>query len=403
MTSCQVEQAKFAGPPLLGEGLLLFFPVAALHAVLSPLLWIVPFGLALPFAHEIPASQWHAHNMIYGTYGAVLAGFLTSAMPEWTDTPPRRGRALLLLLALWLPGRIIGVVGIEALMVVAALTDIAFLGVLLWYVVAALLARGSMRHTSFAVWLLLFLLIEAGIYAAWFVGAVALAERLIQTALFVFLVFLSLALARINVVVINLALDPSGETTPYRPHPGRQNLTAGLVAIYAMVALAAPTSKVSAYLAIAAAAAFFDRLAEWFIGFAVFRTQVLALAGANLFAGAGFLVIGLAGLGAPLSPTTGLHILSVASLGLAVLSVFIIAGLRHTGRPLDLPWQAHAAIGLMIGASMVRVLPELGIGIALLGTHYALSASLWSAAFAIWLFGFLPLLRHPLHNAGRCD
>jgi uncharacterized protein involved in response to NO len=145
-----------------------------------------------------------------------------------------------------------------------------------------------------------------------------------------------------------------------------------------------------------------DRLTEWFIGTAVFRTQVLALGGANLFAGLGFMLIGLAGLGAPLSPTTGLHMLSVASLGLAVLSVFIIAGLRHTGRPLDLPWQAHAAVILMTGAGLIRVLPEIGVGSFLVGSHYILSASLWSAAFALWLIGFLPLFRHPLKSADHC-
>jgi uncharacterized protein involved in response to NO len=400
--ACQLDHTDFAVSPLLREGLLLFFPVAALHAVLTPFAWVALFSLALPFAHDIPVSQWHAHEMIYGTYGAALAGFLTSAVPEWTDTPARRGRALLLLLALWIPGRVIGFAGLDALIAVAAVTDLAFLGLLLWYVVAALLARGSTRHASFAAWLMLFLLVEAGIYAAWLTGAIALAERLIHTALFVFLVFLSLALARINIVIINLALDPSGETTPYRPHPGRQNLTAGLVAIYAVAALVAPGSTVPAYLALAAAAAFFDRLAEWFIGFAAFRTHVAALAGANLFAGAGFMVTGLAGLGAPLAATTGLHILAVASLGLAVLSVFIVAGLRHTGRPLELPWQALVAVTLMTGAGLVRVLPEMGIGTFLLAGHYGLSASLWSAAFAIWLVGFLPLLRQPLKGVDGC-
>jgi uncharacterized protein involved in response to NO len=130
---------------------------------------------------------------------------------------------------------------------------------------------------------------------------------------------------------------------------------------------------------------------------------VLALAGANLFAGAGFLLIGLAGLGAPLSQTTGLHVLSVASLGLAVIGVFVIAGLRHTGRPLVLPWQAHAALVAMLCAGLVRVLPEIGIATFLAGGHYALSAGLWSAAFLLWLAGFLPLLRHPLHGAVGCD
>jgi len=393
----RTDAPRSAANPWLIEGLRLFFPVAACHAVILPLAWVVLLGFALPFAHDVPAGQWHAHEMIFGTYGAALAGFLTSAVPEWTDTRPRHGRALLLLLLLWLPGRLIGLVGWDALIVVAAAGDLAFIGLLFWYVLTALIERGSTRHASFAVWVGLFWLLELGIRAAWLADRPDLAGRLLHAALMVFLVFFSLAVARINVVVINLALDPSGQTTPYRPHPGRQNLTAGLVALYAMAALLAPQSVVPAYLALAAGAAFFDRLAEWFIGTALFRTQVMALAGSNLFAGIGFMLIGLAGLGAPLSVTSGLHMLSVASLGLAVLSVFVIAGLRHTGRPLDLPWQAHAAVLLMAGAGLIRVLPEIGIGASLMGAHYALGAGLWSAAFAIWLAGFLPLLRHPLN------
>jgi uncharacterized protein involved in response to NO len=340
--------------------------------------------------------------MIFGTYGAALAGFLTSAVPEWTDTPPHRGRALLALFFLWLPGRIIGLVGLDALIAVATVTDLAFFGLLFWYVLKALIERGSTRHSSFAVWVGLLWFVELAVRLAWLTGATELSARLLHAAVAIFLIFFSLAVARINVVVINLALDPSGTTTPYRPHPGRQNLAAGLVTLYTVVALAAPASAVPAYLALAAGAAFFDRLTEWFIGSAVFRTHVLALAGANLFAGLGFMLIGLAGLGAPLSPTSGLHMLSVASLGLAVLSVFIIAGLRHTGRSLDLPWQAHAAVILMTGAGLVRVLPEIGVGSFLVGSHYILSASLWSSAFALWLIGFLPLFRHPLKTADHC-
>lgn len=384
------------------EGLKLFFPVAACHAVLVPFMWVAVFTFSLPFAHRIPVSQWHAHEMIFGVYGAALAGFLTSAIPEWTDTRPRSGRPLLVLLALWLPGRLIGLLGVDMLLGLAAATDLAFLGLLFCYVLRPLIERRSILHSSFAAWVAMLWLLELGIRLAWLNEQNELSGRLLHAALMTFLVFLSLSVARINVVVINHALDPSGETTPYRPHPGRQNLAAGLVALYLAAMLIAPSSSVPAYLALAAAAAFFDRLAEWFIGAAVFRSHVLALAGANLFAGIGLLMIGFAGLGAPLPPTTGLHILSVGSLGLAVMSVFIIAGLRHTGRPLELPWQGHAALLLMTAAGLARVLPEIGAGTFLLGAHYAISASLWSAAFAVWLVGFIPLFRHPLEGTDGC-
>lgn len=388
--------------PLLAEALKLFFPVAAAHAVLLPLIWVTVLAFDLPFARQVPVGQWHAHEMIFGTYGAALAGFLGSAMPEWTDTKPRSGRALLLLLALWLPGRLIGFLGADALIVLAALTDFAFPCLLLVYVTRPLIERHSTRHGSFAIWIALFALLELSIRTAWLLGETTLSGRLLHAALAVFLVFLSLAIARINVVVVNHALDPSGETTPYRPHPGRRNLSAGLVGLQLVAALVAPESSAPAWLALAAAAAFFDRLAEWFIGRAVLRLEVLALAAANAFGGLGFLVLGLAGLGAPLAPATGLHLLSVGALGLAVMAVFVIAGLRHSGRDLVLPPAAKLALVLMAAAALMRVLPELGIGESLLGLHHALAAALWSASFATWLVGFWPILNDPRRDEGGC-
>ncbi len=388
--------------PLLAEALKLFFPIAAAHAVLLPLIWVTILSFDLPFARQVPASQWHAHEMIFGTYGAALAGFLGSAMPEWTDTQPKRGRALLLLLALWLPGRLIGFVGADVLILPATLTDLAFLALLLVYVARPLIERRSTRHSSFAVWIVLFAALELSIRTAWLLHDTVWAARLLQASLSVFLVFLSLAIARINVVVVNHALDPSGETTPYRPHPGRQNLTAGLVGLQLAAALVVPDSAVPAWLALAAAAAFFDRLAEWFIGRAVLRAEVLALAAANAYGGLGFLAIGFAGLGAPVSPITGLHLLSVGALGLAVMAVFVIAGLRHSGRDLVLPPSAKLALALMAAAGMARILPELGLGASLLGLHYQLAGLLWLAAYGAWLVGFWPILNASKRDDGGC-
>ncbi len=57
----------------------------------------------------------------------------------------------------------------------------------------------------------------------------------------------------------------------------------------------------------------------------------------------------------------------------------------------------------MVLAGCARVLPEIGIGSSLVGGHYLLSAGLWSAAFAVWLHGFLPLLLHPLAKPAHVE
>lgn len=326
--------------PILAEALRLFFPLAAAQGALLPFLWVVAGGYDLPFAHDIPPTQWHAHEMIFGTYGMALAGFLGSAVPEWTDTRPAQGRSLLLLAALWLPGRLVGAAGADLFSPIAGLCDLAFFLALAAVIGRAMLERRTTKHLAFLVWLLFFAATEAGVRLAWLSGDFVLSARLLEAALCIFIVLFSLSAARINVVVINLALDPSGETTPYRPHPGRRHTAGAMVTLYLAATLVFPDSGIAAWLALAAGAAFFDRLAEWFIGRPVFRTEVLMLALGNAFAGAGFLALGATRFGAALSPAAGLHMLAVGALGSAVMAVFIIAGLRHTGRALRyLPWQ----------------------------------------------------------------
>jgi uncharacterized protein involved in response to NO len=310
---------------------------------------------------------------------------------------------LLLLAGLWLPGRAVGALGIDALVVPAAATDAAFLALLLWYAAAPMLARRSARHASIVVWTAVLLAADLVCRAAWVAGEWGLSARALYAALCAFAILFALALSRVNVVVVNLALDPSGESTPYRPHPGRQNLAAGMIALHLAATSLLPSSAVGAWLALAAAGAFLDRLAEWFVGRTALRAEVLALAGANALAGAAFAAIGLAGLGAPLPLSAGVHLLSAGALGLAVLAIFSIAGLRHTGRALILPWQAKAAFALMIAAVLVRTLPDLAGWADPRGLRYLGAALAWSAAFGVWLHGYLPILRAPDRTeAERC-
>ena len=69
-----------------------FFLLAALQgAVLVPVWVAAVFGwLALPVEMEV---SWHAHQMVYGFAAAGLAGFMLTAVPNWTGAPPLRGAA----------------------------------------------------------------------------------------------------------------------------------------------------------------------------------------------------------------------------------------------------------------------------------------------------------------------
>lgn len=380
------------------EGFRLFFPLAALHAALWPFLWVAAFGFGLPLAEAIPPGLWHAHEMIIGAFGAALIGFITTAVPEWTDTERLRGRVLFVLAGLWGAARVIGLVGAEALGVVGALCDLLWLGFLVGYLVRVSIAKRSTRLVAFIFWISCLLTAEAVTRYAFLdmAHAAELADRFLHIAGFVFLGILGIALARVTVPVTNLVLDPSQETSPFRPHPGRMNLAPGLVALLVVAEALGLSEPTTGYLLIAAGAAFMDRMAESFIGRDIVRAEILALAGASGFAGVGLMLMGASRLGFEFSPYAGLHLALMGGLGLGVLAVFSIAGLRHTGQALGLVRRTRLALSLLVLATLFRVVPEIFPTTLLPAPPFIAVSLLWAAAFLLWLRVYWPFFRDPV-------
>jgi uncharacterized protein involved in response to NO len=380
---------------MAGEGLRLFFPLAALHGALWPLLWVVAFGFGLPFAETTAPGQWHAQEMIVGSFGAALLGFLTSALPEWTDTPRLSGRPLFILAGLWGIARLAGFFGVEPLILVAGLADQAWLIFLLAYVVLLSWRRRTTGLLGFLAFLVLLAGAAGALRLAMLTEDFALGETAVRIAGFAFLGLLGLSLARITVPVTNLVLDPSEATSPYRPHPGRVNLAPGLVGLLLLAELAGASETVRGYLMIAAGGAFLDRVAEAFVGREAFRAEIAALALSSALAGAGLLLAGLSWIGLPLPFIGGLHVMLMGGLGMGVLTVLSIAGLLHTGQPLSFPAAAKIALGLLMLAVVLRVLPDYVPAVALPGGDHGLAAGCWALALLLWLKAYLPLLWSP--------
>jgi len=375
---------------LADEGFRLFFPLGALYAAVWPALWVLALGFDLPLAHTVPPALWHAHEMLVGAYGAALIGFLTTAAPEWTDTAPLRGRALWALAALWGLGRAVGLFGWDGLGAVGAAADLAWMAALLGYLLRLSWRRRTDRLLAFAFWVALLLACTAVVRFAFLAGEIGLAGRAIRLVGLAYLGLLGLALARITVPVTNLVLDPREETSPFRPHPGRLHLAPGLV-LAAMAGDAAGLSPaVSGFLLLAAGAAFMDRVGEAFIGREAARAEILLLAAASAFAGAGLMMAGAARLGAPWGEVAGLHVALMGGLGLAVYAVFSIAGLLHAGRPLGLARATRLGALCLALAVPLRLAPDFGV--VLPGPPYGLASILWAAGFLLWLAAYWPFL-----------
>lgn len=91
---------------LLSYGFRPFFLGAALWAILALTIWLGALAGRWELAPGYGALPWHAHEMLFGYSSAVLAGFLLTAVPNWTGRLPVVGWRLLLLFLLWCAARI---------------------------------------------------------------------------------------------------------------------------------------------------------------------------------------------------------------------------------------------------------------------------------------------------------
>ncbi|WP_224825936.1 NnrS family protein [Cognatishimia sp. MH4019] len=105
MTSTTQQMRSWQGPVILSYGFRPFFFGAAVWAALAMLLWVpmITGYLRLPTAFD--PLTWHAHAFLFGYLTAVVAGFLLTAVPNWTGRLPIVGWPLGGLFALWIAGR----------------------------------------------------------------------------------------------------------------------------------------------------------------------------------------------------------------------------------------------------------------------------------------------------------
>ena len=117
----------YRGPALLSYGFRPFFLFGALYAALAVLAWLPMLSGGLELWTAFGPVDWHVHEMLYGFLPAVITGFLLTAIPNWTGRLPILGNPLLVLVALWLAGRVAVTFSAEIGWLAAALIDVGFL------------------------------------------------------------------------------------------------------------------------------------------------------------------------------------------------------------------------------------------------------------------------------------
>ncbi len=104
-----------------------FFLGAMVVAVVFMAIWMGAWAFHWPMAFAgLSPIQWHAHEMIYGYGMAVIAGFLLTAIKNWTGQQTASGVKLCCLFSLWLIGRLASLAPDSQFLIVLAGADFLF-------------------------------------------------------------------------------------------------------------------------------------------------------------------------------------------------------------------------------------------------------------------------------------
>ena len=380
------KRTALAIPPLLRLGFRPFFLLGSLLAALAIPLWIVAW---LGGWHSLQPQggwlAWHRHEMAFGFAGAIIAGFLLTAVQNWTGRPGLSGRPLGALVVLWLLARAAWWQPWTPLLL---LSNLAFFAAVAAVMARQLWAVRQTRNYPIVGVLLLLGLVDGlslvgvqmqddglqrqGVLAAvWLVAAMM---GLIGGRVIPF--FTQRGLGRVQQVPAWEWLDQSlllGSVLIALLHAAGLALRPGplLAALFALLALGHGI-----------------RLGRWFDK-DLLRVPLLW----SLHLAYAWLVLACAGmalwhLGLLETPSPALHGLTIGAMGGLILGMLARVSLGHTGRPLELPQGFALAFVLLNLAAMLRVF---GVGI-----HYSLAlwlaAALWTGAFALYLYRYGPML-----------
>ena len=378
------------GLPLFRLGFRPFFLGAAAFAVLAVALWAASYLGWLAFAPRGGPLAWHLHEMPFGFACAVIAGFLLTAVQNWTDSPGLRGAPLAALFGLWLAARIGWLWPGLPWWLLAAL-ELAFLPA----VAARLgwqLGRVQQRRNYPLVGLLA-LLTAADAVALYAVhaGYFALLRQAVWAALWLIGAVIALIGGRvIPLFTVNgLRLPAAAPVSAFEPWfaLGGFVLLAALAA--AGVGLAPDVRLAPLLLALALLHGW--RAARWYRP-GIWRVPLLW----SLHVAYAWLVVALLGLaawhaGAPMTGSAALHAFTVGTVGGLILAMMARVSLGHTGRPLTPPRPmvlAFAAVALAAAArvGLASVAPRLAV---------ALAAAAWCVAFGVFVVRYAPMLWRP--------
>ena len=377
----------YQGPALFSYGFRPFFLFGAVYAGAMVPLWLAVFAGHVSLPSAFTPRDWHVHEMLFGYVGAVIAGFLLTAVPNWTGRLPIQGAPLAVLFATWLAGRLAVTFSVFIGWEIALAIDAAFL-LLLAAAAAREIVAGRKWNNLMVVGIISLLTISnIAFHVEAQFGGVAEYSTRIGVGLVVTLVCLIGGR-----IVPSFTRNWLARREPGRlPVPfNRFDAIAMATGVCAMVAwIVAPSGRFTAVALGIAGVLHLVRLARWAGDRTVSDRLVLILHVAYAFVPAGFLLAALAAVDL-VAPSAGIHAWTGGAIGSMTIAVMTRASLGHTGQALSASIATQFVYASIVIAALARVCAALepAHSVPLL----MVAGVAWAGAFLGFAFVYAPLL-----------
>ena len=369
-----------------------YFLAAGLLAVLSISYWLLILTGYASWSLSIPATLWHAHEMMFGFAGAVAVGFLLTAAQTWTGMASISGNSLMFLTLLWLAARAAFFITDNIaeplnLYVVAALQFMWWIGAIA--ALANMLFKANNKSNYQFLPMLSALCVLNMVYL-WLVieQNMRLALAVVDTAVLVMTLLVGVVAGRVLPFFTARGLGLAEQVRSPRLDQILLFSSLFAVSLYFICQLFLPSVKPGWALGLVAVL-HLSRSFIWWHNKVLTVPLLWSLHFSYLALGVGLALLALSCYSPIILFKDALHMITIGTIGMMILAMMTRVSHGHTGRPLIIPHFMAVAFALVFMAAIVRSLLPFVIG-----PHIAwqLSAVLWVVAFLLFLFHCIPIL-----------
>lgn len=349
-----------------------FFLGAALWAACGMFLWTLMFRGALDLDFQWSARDWHIHEMLFGYVSAVIAGFLLTAVPNWTGLEAPKGVALGGLFGLWIAGRLAILFSNCLPPLLVAGIDISFLVVLEIWLIRVLVKSGNNRNLVVAGLIALFIISNAAMHSS------AWKDIGVGGGLLAVIMLISLIGGRVIPAFTRNWLAKQGAPNVIPNFGVPDGLTLAFSALALCLFAVGIEGGLTGAAFVLASVTSLVRLKRW-QGLATAKEPlVLIMHLAYLWLPVGYALLALSQVTSIVSVNSGLHALTSGAVGTVTLAIMTRASLGHSGKPLQADRATLAVYLLVTLAAGLRVASDVFPDPVL---AKSLAGVAWSAAF----------------------